>query len=240
MAPTTKEEVKLAFANADKDGNEKLSLKELEAALLDLANANEDGELEDLKQRSFVEMLMEAGDDDKDKMLSLDDLMKLMDLLENDQKKLMEKMIRASDKDGNGYLTAAELKNLVMYLEDADDVEDAEHFDRIMDMFISMGSSYGSKKLKIDEVMKMLGLEGEEKEEDPKEQMKVMFRMHDTDGDGFVSAKELANGMKNFLGDKEDDTSDIQFLYDMMVAMSDKDGDGKLNYEEFCTAMDDK
>ena len=170
----------------NKDGNEKLCLKELKTALIELAGDCE--ELETAKNDAFVEALMDIADEDKDKLLSMDEIMKLMTLLqEDDGKGLMQKIFRNADKDGNGYLTAKELKDLFKVLALVD--EPQEDIDEMLGFILAMGEGpKGEKKLKIEEAMKFFGCGTEPRPEDPKEKMKVMFKMCDTNGDGMSPA----------------------------------------------------
>ena len=115
--------------------------------------------------------------------------------------------------------------------------EDAADIDNNVDMFIKMASSDGDKKLKIEEAVRLYNSDSVE---DPKEKMKTMFRMCDSDGDGFISKKELAKFMNMFADDDDDDDSpaEMKMMINMMMQMADEDGDGKLSYDEFCKVVD--
>merc|ERR1719430_459375 len=113
---------------------------------------------------------------------------------------MFTKMIKAADKDGSGFLTAAELKDFVLKMKFEEDVS-----------FFTDGP----------------------KKEDPKEEMRRMFRMFDTNKDGFISKKEIVGFLK-FMGFVEEDETpaEVKMIVNIMMAEADKDGDGKLNYEE--------
>ena len=232
--PPSKEEVSKAFAKADKDENGKLTIKEFADVMLELAEDDDDRKA--AENESSVEMIMGMVDQDGDKMVSLQELLRLLEIGNNadeDGKELAISMIKAADKDGNGYLTAGELKELLMKM----DPEDEEDMDETVAMFIKMGSANGDKKLKVEEAIKLFT---SVEEEDPKERFKTMFRMCDCDGNGVVSKKELSTFMSSMGGDDDDDKSTSRMIIGMMMSMHDEDEDGVLSFDEFCNMMDDK
>ena len=233
MSPS-KEEVSKAFAKADKDENGKLTIKEFADVMLELAEDDDDRKA--AENESSVEMIMGMVDQDGDKMVSLQELLRLLEIGNNadeDGKELAINMIKAADKDGNGYLTAGELKELLMKM----DPEDEEDMDETVAMFIKMGSANGDKKLKVEEAIKLFT---SVEEEDPKERFKTMFRMCDSDGNGVISKKELSTFMSSMGGDDDDDKSTSRMIIGMMMSMHDEDEDGVLSFDEFCKMMDDK
>ena len=232
--PPSKEEVSKAFAKADKDENGKLTIKEFADVMLELAEDDDDRKA--AENESSVEMIMGMVDQDGDKMVSLQELLRLLEIGNNadeDGKELAINMIKAADKDDNGYLTAGELKELLMKM----DPEDEEDMDETVAMFIKMGSANGDKKLKVEEAIKLFT---SVEEEDPKERFKTMFRMCDSDGNGTVSKKELSTFMSSMGGDDDDDKSTSRMIIGMMMSMHDEDEDGVLSFDEFCKMMDDK
>ena len=233
MSPS-KEEVSKAFAKADKDENGKLTIKEFADVMLELAEDDDDRKA--AENESSVEMIMGMVDQDGDKMVSLQELLRLLEIgnsADEDGKELAINMIKAADKDDNGYLTAGELKELLMKM----DPEDEEDMDETVAMFIKMGSANGDKKLKVEEAIKLFT---SAEEEDPKERFKTMFRMCDSDGNGVVSKKELSTFMSSMGGDDDDDKSTSRMIIGMMMSMHDEDEDGVLSFEEFCKMMDNK
>merc|ERR1719186_1239850 len=194
----------------------------------------------------MMEMVMEAVDGDGDRMVSLDELLFMLKISEGDidSKEMFKRMIRAADKDRNGFLSAAELKGFMLEMKMKD--EDDEDIDEHVNMFFMMADTDGDKKLKIEEVISFFT--GEKKfdteklkKKDPKEEMKTMFRMCDCNGDGFISKKEIVQFLKTMgLVDEEDTPAEVKMVINMTMSMADEDKDGKLNYEEFCKMMDKK
>ena len=232
--PPSKEEVSKAFAKADKDENGKLTIKEFADVMLELAEDDDDRKA--AENESSVEMIMGMVDQDGDKMVSLQELLRLLEIGNNadeDGKELAINMIKAADKDDNGYLTAGELKELLMKM----DPEDEEDMDETVAMFIKMGSANGDKKLKVEEAIKLFT---SVEEEDPKERFKTMFRMCDSDGNGVISKKELSTFMSSMGGDDDDDKSTSRMIIGMMMSLHDEDEDGVLSFDEFSKVMDDK
>merc|ERR1712183_94870 len=231
----TKEQVEKAFAKCDKDGNGKLTMNEFKAALLEII---QEEEREMVKDDAMMEMVMAVVDGDGDKMVSLKELLEMLKIANGEkvdglnEKEILITMIKAADKDGNGFLSAAELKGFMLKFE-KEDID----IDENVKMFFMMADADGDKKLKIEEVINFFT--GEKKEEDPKEEMKTMFRMCDCDGDGFISKKEIVQFLKTMgLVDENDTPADVKMIINMTMSMADEDKDGKLNYEEFCKMMD--
>ena len=207
-------------------------MDEFKVALTELAEDDEDREMAEDSQT--MEMLMTLLDEDGDRMLTCDELLKILELENEDddevERVLMIKMIKDADKDGDGFLTATELKDFFLKW----DPEDVADIDKNVDMFIKMASIDGDKKLKIEEAIKLLTSEADEY---PQEKMKIMFRMCDCDGDGSISKKELAKFMKIFSDDDDESPAEFKEMINTMMVIADEDGDGKLSYDEFCNLM---
>eukprot|EP00092_Neocalanus_flemingeri_P068456 GFUD01083678.1.p1 GENE.GFUD01083678.1~~GFUD01083678.1.p1 ORF type:complete len:268 (+),score=87.11 GFUD01083678.1:101-805(+) len=225
----TKEAVEQAFAKADKDENGKLTLSEFKACFEEVFN---DGE--GLGPDAIINMMMSGFDADGDNMVSLDELLKVIGDKKIDEKLMFKTMIKGADKDGNGFLSAAEFKPILEAMMDGeDDDEDGPP----IEFFMNMADSNSDQKLSVQELLNLFTGEAEEK--DPKEEMKSMFRLYDTDADGMISKKEILGFMKMMgMVDEDDTRADMRMIVNMFMAGSDEDGDGKLNYEEFCKLMD--
>merc|ERR1712198_684630 len=229
MAPPTKEALKAAFDKADKDGTGKLSMKQFQAVMIELSE--DEDERKQAQTEGFVEMVMSAIDNDGDKMVSYEELLVLIGESEVDDKQMFKNMVVAAD--GDGFLTAEELKTMCMKM----DPEEDDH-DMMINMIIRMCSTDGTRKVKAEEVVSYF-IDGP-KEKSPQEEAKMMFKMFDTNGDGYIDKKELVKYMKEMVCDEDDDDSDLKFMMKLMVASADEDEDGKLNYEEFTKMMEKK
>merc|ERR1712179_525425 len=223
MKPERKKEVEKAFAKADRDGSGTLSINEFMAAMQELS---EDDEKEDLKNKGLCEIIIASVDGDGDKAVTLEELMKVVD-----DEVMFRKLLKYADTDSDGFISAGELKILMLKMN-----PEAEDLDMTVNMIIRMCSHDASRKIKPDELISFF-TDGP-KEEDPKEEAKRMFRMFDTNGDGYIDKKELAGYFKEMMGDDDDDESFIRMTANMMLASADEDEDGKLNYEEFTKMMD--
>jgi len=229
MPAPTREEVEKVFEVADKDKSGKLSFKEFKSAMLDFAS-NED-ERKQFQMEGFAEMIFDVLGEDGDKELSVDQVMKFIDG-GFDEKKMMMRMLKTADKDGDGYISTEELRKMVMMMDPDDDPTD------MANMIIKMCGGAKEKKVKPEAVMDFFGMVDAD-QKDPKEQAKLAFKMFDTNGDGYINKGELAGYMSSMLDDDEDMNDPIMnMMLKMMIAEHDKDKDGKLNFDEFCNFMD--
>merc|ERR1712002_301698 len=228
MKPERKSQVEKAFANADKDGTGTLSINQFMEAMEELAE--DDDEKEDFKNKGMCEMVIAAVDGDGDKAVTLEELMKVINE-EMDDETMFRNLLKNADKDGDGLISAEELKTMMLKMDpEEDDV------DMTVNMIIRMCSHDSSKKIKPDELISFF-TDGPKKE-DPKEDAKRMFRMFDTNKDGYIDKKELAGYFQEMMGDDDDDESFIRMTANMMLASSDEDKNGKLNYEELTKMME--
>merc|ERR1711915_47946 len=229
----SREKLTEAFEKADTEKTGKITLKQLQEILLAT------GECEDEKKmyqnKGFVDGLLCALDDNEDGELTLEELLKYAgdgdDMTDEMGLKMIKRLVENADKDKDGFLTAKELKVLLMILQPN---EDEMRFEDMIDTIIRMCSHDGSRKVKPDVVVQFFTDPRElEKSRDPKKKAEVMFKMFDTNLDGYIDKKELAIYLKEFPDDKEDDKEMIEMMMDFTIAMYDDDEDGKLNYEEF-------
>merc|ERR1711970_1086738 len=174
-------------------------------------------------------------------------------------KKQVRKAFYKADKDGNGKLSMEEFKACVLSL--IDDPKERQGM-KNKDGFISakemeeLGNKMGGQMFKNEKerafFMMMVDLDGDmkisineltrfftdgPKEKDPKEDAKMMFRMDDVDGDGYITKKEIIKALKmiDIVTDEKDET--LKMFINQMLAEADTDKDGKLNYREFCSIV---
>merc|ERR1711915_1140074 len=207
----SKETLMEAFEKADTEKTGKITLKQLQDILLATEEHKEEKQL--CKNKGFVDAIFFSLDDNEDGVLTLEELLKYANenMGERNDAKMFKRLVENADKDKDGFLTAKELKVMMMMMEPGEDDEEIED---MVDFMIRMCSHDGSKKVKA----------------------KVMFRMFDTNLDDYIDKKELAGYMNEFSDDKEEDKEAkdaIGMLMKMIIAMYDEDEDGKLNYEEF-------
>jgi len=220
MSPT-KEVMKKAFLKAAK-----LSLNDLKVALIEVdANDMERKmpQTEKYDDNDILEVLINLVDGDGDKKITYDEFVRILESEEND---LVIDAIKKADKDGSGYLTNAELRELLQKIDPK--CKESKDINDKIDMIIKMTRIGDEKKAKVDEVIKLLTT----KKDDPKQMIGAMFRVYDEDGDGFISKKELAKFMQ--IDDYENADFPTVMMVEMIMMMVDQDKDGKLNYEEFC------
>merc|ERR1739838_1176264 len=106
-------------------------------------------------------------------------------------------MFKHLDVDKDEMLTFEEVSKLAEYGSTSDQ---KDQVDEMVEMLMSMMATDDGTKVRIDEVIKFM-VKGE-KNGDPKEKYRMMFRMMDINKDGFLSKKEFAKFMN-----MEDDLS---------------------------------
>merc|ERR1711970_1706061 len=167
MKPERKVEAEKAFAKADKDGSGTLSINEFMQAMQELSES--DGELEDMKNKGLCECIIAAVDGDGAKAVTLEELFKVIDE-DTDDEMMFRNLIKSADVDGDGFISAGELKTLMMKMDpDEDDV------DMTINMIVRMCAHDASRKIKPDELISFFT--SGPKKEDPKEETKRMFRI---------------------------------------------------------------
>merc|ERR1712198_738923 len=207
--------LKLAFSTVDKKKTGKINVSQFKEVLKEvvpmipdlfvLLDADEDGKL---TERELCSLAMYGSTSDFENLLTT-------------------AMIYAADKDKNGWINAAELKEMLLKLAPEDEKDSV---DEMVKMLMMMISTDDETKVSIDAVVDFF-VKGPE--DDPKAAYKMIFRMIDLNKDGTISKKELAKYF-NMEGGLE------EFVLKEMMKEADKDKDGKLNFAEFCVLMDKK
>jgi len=223
----TKKQVRKAFYKADKDGNGKLTMEEFKACVLSLLD--DPKERQGMKKKDF-EMLMSMIDDG-DNLITLEEFFILFECdQEGNEKKMLVNMIKAADKNKDGFISAKEMEELGNKMGGQMFKNEKERA-----FFMMMVDLDGDMKISINELTRFF-TDGP-KEKDPKEDAKMMFRMADVDGDGYITKKEIIKALKmiDIVTDEEDET--LKMFINQMLAEADTDKDGKLNYREFCSIV---
>merc|ERR1712198_558002 len=208
----SKEKLTEAFEKADKEKTGKITLKQFQEVLIATEEYESDKRM--YQNKGMVDALLFALDDNEDGELTLQELLKYAgnDMDDEMGVKMFKRLIDNADKDKK------ELEEMISFM-------------------IRMLSRDGSKKVKADVVLKYFTNPDEDNEDDdPKEKAKVMFRMFDTNLDGYLDKKELVGYMNQLSGDDEEDKEGdkaMEMLMKMMIAEFDEDEDGQLNFEEF-------
>jgi len=232
-----KEKLKEAFEKADAEKTGKVTLKQFQEILL--ASMEDEDERKMCQNKGFVDGIMFALDVNEDGELTLEEIMKYADGFTEEQAiKSLKRWLENGDKDKDGFLTAKELKGVLMMMQPGEDESEMED---MIDFMIRMCGHNGSKKIKADAVVQFFTNPDEVDNNDPKEKAKVMFRMFDTNLDGYLDKKELVGYMNQLSGDEEEDKEGdaaLGMLMKMMIAEFDEDEDGKLSYEEFEKLME--
>merc|ERR1711970_985499 len=151
----TKETVEKAFAKADENETGKLAATQLKVALLELMESGSDAcfitDKEMLDDEKTMKIFVAVADRDEDNLINLDELLYILDLGDEkpDEKEMFKKMLKASDQDVNGFISADELKTFALTLK----LEEEDEIDEMVKMFTMMADVDGDRKLSIDELL---------------------------------------------------------------------------------------
>ncbi|XP_077228284.1 uncharacterized protein LOC143861236 [Tasmannia lanceolata] len=132
-----------------------------------------------------------------------------------------ERVFRHVDEDGDGKISAVELKKCMKNLGEEISVEDA-------DALVESSDSDGDGLLGIEDFVRLLEVEGEDEK---RRHLREAFGMYEMEGSGCITPKSLER-MLSRLGESrtiEECTA--------MISVFDLDGDGILSFEEFTVMM---
>ena len=149
-----------------------------------------------------------------------------------DREQLREAFKKA-DEAGTGKLNFGQLRELMLAMATEDQKKEG-NVDQVADLIMKMADINGDKMIDYDELVKFIY----DEETDPKEKMRENFRLCDTDRDGFICKKELAEFLKVAGGVTDETGEESSAKVATMMALFDQDGDGKLSYQEFSDMME--
>merc|ERR1711970_496465 len=155
-----------------------------------------------------------------------------VEMAQPDKEQLREAFKKA-DEAGTGKLGFAQLKSLMLAMATEDQRQEGD-VDQVADLIMKMADINGDKMIDYDELVKFIY----DEETDPKEKMREAFRLCDSDRDGFICKKELAEFLKVAGGVTEETDQESSEKVAAMMALFDQDGDGKLSYSEFSDMME--
>lgn len=127
------------------------------------------------------------------------------------------------DKDQNGSITAAELKQVLKNFE-------IEIQESTLQEIMKKWDQDGDGELQFEEFVQVIKTFNNPSG-DLNAEIKAAFKAFDLDGDGFITLKEVKNVMKK-LGQNVTD-EDAQ----RMITQADKDGNDKIDFDEFLAMM---
>ena len=148
-------------------------------------------------------------------------------------KEELREAFKKADEAGTGKLNFSQLKSLMLTMATEEQKKEGD-VDQIADLIMKMADINGDKLIDYQELVKFIY----DNESDPQEKMREAFRLCDTDRDGYISKKELAEFLKLAGGDKEETGEESKQKIAVMMALFDQDGDDKLSYQEFSDMME--
>jgi len=238
----TREDVQILFDKGDKDKSGKLTFAEFKIGMLELPGDEEDKKK--FQMEGVAEMIFDALGGDENKELTVDIVMKMVDENLLDEKKMLERMLRNADKDTDGYISLEELRKLLLMLDT--EGRGPEAVNKLALMIMRVCDADDTKKAKPEAIMEFLSLAHDD-QKDPKQVAKTLFKMFDTNSDGYITKKELREYMELALGPSGENDEDItmeeelgmSWCLDLIIEEYDADNDGKLNFEEFSGLVND-
>ncbi len=138
---------------------------------------------------------------------------------DSERMKGIQDMFKLFDKDGDGHISAGEIKSLLVAIGREPSEEQIKKFMNEVD-------KDGNGEVDLKEFLKFM--EQEEKVPRSKqEEIVEAFKVFDLDGNGFVTFDEFKSILMKFGG--QFTQKEVREIYNL----ADADGDGKLTYAEF-------
>ncbi|XP_076913218.1 putative calcium-binding protein CML31 [Bidens hawaiensis] len=205
------QQYKHVFRRLDKNGDGKLSPTELQMCIESIGRELSSEE---------AEIMAELMDSDGDGLLSLEELVRVVEGANDEQK--YKHVFRRLDKNGDGKLSPTELQMCIESIGRELSSEEAEIMAELMD-------SDGDGLLSLEELVRVVeGANDEQKVND----LKMAFKMYeDIEGSGFITSKSLRR-MLSRLGE-----STTVEECELMITKFDLDGNGILDFDEFQDMM---
>jgi len=216
------------FMEADVDKDGQLTLSEL-AVLLSEISGEDQNKLFEQSEESIAQSIMDGFDMDKDRKLSLMELVQQIGKNKENQAAFQgwEAGFKEADVDGDGHLTVHELATLLLH------VSREEQHELLEDSEVSIGESIMEGfdtnmdgRLSLKELMQHVGHNFDF--------WRTGFRKADADKDGYLSHDELGTLVAHV---SREDQQELVGDSEISVAASimdgfDTDKDGKLSFQE--------
>ncbi|CAN0908034.1 Probable calcium-binding protein CML17 [Linum grandiflorum] len=137
----------------------------------------------------------------------------------------LREIFRSFDRDSDGSLTQLELGSLLRSLGINPSRDQ-------LDALIKTADTNSNGTVEFSEFLALVAPDlEEEKSPYSEEQLKQLFRMFDRDGNGYITAAELAHSMA-----KLGHALTVEEL-NGMITEADTDGDGRISFPEFSRAI---
>nr|AIL24125.1 calmodulin 1 [Tamarix hispida] len=145
--------------------------------------------------------------------------------LDDDQLAELREIFRSFDRNNDGSLTQLELDSLLRAIGLRPSAEQVENI-------ISKADTNNNGLIEFSEFVALVSPELlSSKSPYTEEQLKQLFKMFDRDGNGYITAVELAHSMEE-LGHALTSEELTE-----MIKEADTDGDGRINFNEFSQAI---
>nr|XP_034984512.1 calmodulin-like protein 3 [Zootoca vivipara] len=213
-------EYKEAFSLFDKDGDGAITTKELGTVMRSLGHNPTEAELQSIIDKVDANG---SGTVDFAEFLSL----MAKQSRDSDSEEEIREAFRVFDKDGNGYISTAELRHVMTNL--GEKLTDEE-----VDEMIKEADVDGDGRVNYEEFVRVMMEKERRYREAELSVVKEAFTHFDTDGDGVITSSELGEVMRSLehvLVSLRERFTDEKV--EEMMKQVDANSDGKVTYEEF-------